>query len=50
MTMQECYKAIGGNVAYPVMENTLSFIAIILMISQYFRFVSKTVYDMLIHQ
>ena len=23
MTMQECYKAIGGNVAYPVMENTL---------------------------
>ena len=29
---------------------TLCFIAIVLMISQYFRFVSKTVYDMLIHQ
>ena len=26
------------------------FIAIVLMISQYFRFVLKTIYDMLIHQ
>ena len=35
--------------AYPVMENTL-FYSNCFDDFQYFRFVSKTVYDMLIHQ